>query len=162
MNETNEHDQINSHYASWWDKAVHYTTREKWKPAVQDYFDFHQIPYNHEKFSLEFARRVISHVTPYDERWRKFHLKSFDPQTYKAHQAFYLMVEDEYTRLVEDADVKAQEAQEKKKQDQLEKQSEDEAYANTLEKSIANNRGKRNRQVSAGVSIDARSNTSSG
>ena len=116
MNETNEHDQINSHYASWWDKAVHYTTREKWKPAVQDYFDFHQIPYNHEKFSLEFARRVILHVTPYDERWRKFHLKSFDPQTYKAHHAFYLMVEDEYTRLVEDADAKAQEAQEKKKQ----------------------------------------------
>ena len=162
MNETAEQDQMDSHYAPWWDKTVHYATKEKWKPAVQDYFDFHQIPYNHEKFSLEFARRVIQHVAPYDERWRKFHLKSFDPQKYKAHQAFYIKVEDEYTRLVEDADVKALEAHEKKKQDQLEKQSEDEAYANALENSIANNRGRRNRQVSAGASIDARSNTSSG
>ena len=115
MTETGEQDQISSHYAEWWNKTIHYTTREKWKPAVQDYFDYHQIPYNHEKFSLEFARRVIQHVGPYDERWKKFHLKSFDPQTYKAHHAFYCMVEDEFARLVQEADVKALEAQERKK-----------------------------------------------
>ena len=161
MTEHAEQDQINSNYADWWDETVHFTKKDKWKPAVQDYFDYHDIPYSHEKFSNEFVKRIIPHVAHYDDRWKRFRRDNFNPVAHKAHKALFNMVDEEFTRLVEEAENEKKQAIEKKKQDQLEKQSEDEAVATALENSIAINRPRRNNQRSAGDSVDARSNNSS-
>ena len=85
MNEHAEKDQIDSHYATWWDEHPNYKFRNKWKPVVKEYFDVHPIPVNHEKFSLAFVIMLIPDLARLDERWKKFLKESFDPQSHKAH-----------------------------------------------------------------------------
>jgi len=106
MNKKQDEQQIDSNYERWWDETVHYKTKEKWKPAVEDLFDFHNIPVIHEKFSLDFVMRVIKFVARYDERWKKFPPSSFDAEKYNAHKSMYSTVEDELNRLVDEHDEK--------------------------------------------------------
>ena len=96
---------------------------------MEDYFEFHGIPVTHEKFSIEFVKRVIPHVGVHDERWKRFPMLSFDKDRYKAHMAMYNTIEDEFTRLIDEAEATKKEADEKKKQEQLEKISQDETFA---------------------------------
>jgi len=74
-------------FKDWWNESIHWKTRDKWKPALEDYLDFHNIPVTHEKFSLEFVKRIIPHVGHYDERWKRFPVSSYDPDVYNAHLA---------------------------------------------------------------------------
>jgi len=98
---SSKHDQkhIDSNYQEWWDQTVNPKTMEKWKPAVQAYLDFYYLNPNNEKFSIELVKRIISHTGKYDDCWKKFPRDSFDHLTYKAHNLFYLMVEEELKAL---------------------------------------------------------------
>ena len=95
MADTKHDQQIDSNFLEWWNEAVHYTKKDKWKPAVQDYLDFEYLEASNEKFSIELVKRIISHVSKYDDRWKRFPKDSFNTDLYKAHKAFYTMVEEE-------------------------------------------------------------------
>jgi hypothetical protein len=95
MADTKHDQQIDSNFLEWWNEAVHYTKKDKWKPAVQDYLVFEYLEASNEKFSIELVKRIISHVSKYDDRWKRFPKDSFNTDLYKAHKAFYTMVEEE-------------------------------------------------------------------
>jgi hypothetical protein len=104
MSGKHDQEQIDGNYQEWWDKNVHHKTMEKWRPAVQAYLDFEYLKPTHEKFSIELVKRIISHAGKYDDCWKKFPRDSFDHLSYKAHNVFYLMVEEELRALQADAE----------------------------------------------------------
>ena len=161
MEAQNEDTQISSYHRDWWDEPVHHKTRDSWKPGVERYFEFQGIPYTHEKFSLEFVKRVIPHIGVIDDRWKKFPKDCFDPHQYPAHKALHQAVEDEFERLLREHETAKKEAAEKKKADQQERESQDEAAANELQTSIALNRARRNTKNSTAGSHDGKSNSGS-
>ena len=48
MSDTQNDQQIDSQFQEWWNDAVHWTKKDKWKPAVQDYLDFEYMKPSHE------------------------------------------------------------------------------------------------------------------
>ena len=104
MAEANTDQQIDTHYQEWWDETIHYKIKDKWRPAVQEYFDYHAIPLTHERFSLKFVKRVIPGVGIHDDKWKRFPKNSFNPDKFKAHQAMFTMVEDEFKKLSDEAE----------------------------------------------------------
>jgi hypothetical protein len=92
-----------NHIPEWWDKRTLKADKEKWKQAVEVCLDFHNIPITHEKFSIEFVKRVVQHVPAFDNRWKKFPLNLFEPTSYKAHQAMYDTIQEEFERQTDEA-----------------------------------------------------------
>ena len=82
----------------WWYEP----TKNKWKPVVEAYFDYHDMNFTDVKFSLDFVKLVVKHASLYDERWKKFPVNRFDPDTYKAHQAMFTVIQEEYKRLLDE------------------------------------------------------------
>ena len=83
---------ITSHYKEEWDENVHYTVKNRWKPAVKDYFNFHGIPYTHEHFDIKLVKKILPHAGVYNDMWKRFPIDSFDPEKHKAHKALFDVV----------------------------------------------------------------------
>ena len=69
---------------------------------MTDHLDFSYAEIQHEKFNMEFVKRVIPHVSKYDKLWKKFHIDKFDPKAFKAHKAMADTIKQEFDRLMEE------------------------------------------------------------
>ena len=136
-------EQINPSYQPWWDENVHYKIREKWKPLVETYFNYKQIPLEHEKFSIEFAKRVIQHAFMFDDKWKKFPVDCFNPDKHLAHKAMYVYIQEEFNRLLQEHEDAKKDAEEAKRLATAKEETESEEEQDEQQDSIALHKLKR-------------------
>ena len=108
MSEESSNEQIDSYVKGWWEEAPHHKTRNKWRPLVKFYLDMQGHKASQVKFSLQLVKHVVKFAGAFDKDWMRFPVESFDPDTYKAHEAIYEVIKDELDKLIDAEKAKAE------------------------------------------------------